>query len=170
MATLDNVSIAKPTEAQGYLVAAQGMLTGAQPLEKVQPIPAIALTLLCGHACEAALKALLTQSGMSAAILSRVPHGHDILYLWQSAESNGHPLPSPQPDWVAQLHRVYDRPFQLRYPLGFHGIVLPNQSAMLKGTEGLVSLATSVCKVMPNPRLKTDVENARFSGSLFAMA
>ena len=99
MATLDNVSIAKPIEAQGYLVAAQGMLAGAQPLDKVQPIPAIALTLLFGHACEAELKALLAQSGMSAAILSRVPYGHDILYLWQSAENNGHPIPSPQPDW-----------------------------------------------------------------------
>jgi hypothetical protein len=146
MAMLDEVFIARPTEAQGYLVAAQGMLAGAQPLEKVQPIPAIALTLLCGHACEAALKALLAQSGRSAATLSRAPYGHDILYLWQSAENIGHPLPSPQPDWVGQLHRVYDRPFHLRYPLGFHGIVLPNQSAILRGTECLVSLATSFVK------------------------
>lgn len=59
MATLGAVFIAKPTEAQGYLVAAQGMLAGAQALEKVQPVPAIALTLLYGLACEAALKALL---------------------------------------------------------------------------------------------------------------
>src|SRR5262245_33170302 len=123
MATLDAVVIANPTEAHGYLIAAQGMLAGAQLLEKVQPIPAIALTLLCGHACEAAVKALLAQSGMSGATLSRFPYGHDILYLWQSAENLGHPFPSPQPDWVAQLHRVYDRPFHLRYPLGFHGIV-----------------------------------------------
>jgi hypothetical protein len=138
MATLNDVLIAEPTEAQGFLIAAQGMLAGAQPLENVQPIPAIALTLLCGHACEAALKALLAQNGISAATLRRDPYGHDILYLWQSAENIGHPFPSPQPDWVAQLHRVYDRPFHLRYPLGFHGIVLPNQTAMLRGTEGHV--------------------------------
>jgi len=143
MATLDDAFIAQPTEAQGYLVAAQGMLAGAQPLEKVLPTPAFALTLLCGHACEAALKALLAQSGISAAVLSKHPCGHNILQLWTSAELAGFAFPNPQPDWVAQLDRVYDNPFHLRYPLGFHGIVLPNQEAMLRGTEALVSLAVS---------------------------
>jgi len=146
MANLNDVSVAQPTEAQGYLVAAQGMLAGAQPLEQVQPIPVFALTLLCGHACEASLKALLAQSGIGADILSRAPYGHDILYLWKSVVDSEFPVPYPPPDWVAQLDRVYDRPFHLRYPLGFHGIVLPNQNAMLRGTERLVSLATSCLK------------------------
>jgi len=146
MVTLENVTIARPTEAQGYLIAAQGMLAGAQPLEHVQPLPVFALTLLCGHACEAALKALLAQSGLVAATLSRHPYSHDILYLWSSAENARIQLPFPQPDWVAQLDRVYDKPFNLRYPLGFHGIVLPNQNAMLRGTESLVSLAASFVK------------------------
>jgi hypothetical protein len=143
MVTLENVVIAKPTEAQGYLAAAQGMLAGALPLEHVQPLPAFALTLLCGHACEAALKAILAKSGITAAQLKISPYGHDILYLWNSAKSVVPAMPDPEPDWVAQLDRVYDNPFHLRYPLGFHGIVLPNQIAMLKGTETLVALATS---------------------------
>ena len=109
-----NDYIAQPTEAQGYLVAAKGMLEGACPLGKIQPIPVFALTLLCGHACEAALKALLAQSGISEAVLSKQPYGHSILKLWQSVEQGGIALPKPQPDWVAQLDRVYDKPFNLK--------------------------------------------------------
>ena len=146
MATLSDDFIAQPTEAQGYLVAAQGMLAGALPLEKLAPLPVFALTLLCGHSCEAALKAVLAQSGIPAAALSKAPYGHDILKLWTSAESKGPVFPSPQPAWVAQLNRVYDKPFSLRYPLGFHAIVLPNQIEMLRGTESLVSLAASFVK------------------------
>lgn len=146
MATLSNDFIAQPTEAQGYLVAARGMLAGALPLENVAPIPVFALTLLCGHACEAALKAVLAQKGITAADLSKTPYGHDILHLWKSAQEIGLHLPYPQPAWVAQLDRVYDKPFHLRYPLGFHGIVLPNQLEMLRGTESLVSLAASFVK------------------------
>lgn len=95
MATLNDVVVAKPTEAQGYLVAAQGMLAAARLLEQVHPVPVFALTLLCGHASEAALKALLAQSGISAKILSKAPYGHDILYLWKSAEGAGFALPCP---------------------------------------------------------------------------
>lgn len=138
--------IAQPTEAQGYLVAAQGMLAGALPLENVKPLPVFALTFLCGHSCEAALKAMLAQSGIIAADLSKAPYGHDILQLWKSTQDIIHSLPSPQPPWVAQLDRVYDKPFHLRYPLGFHAIVLPNQTEMLRGTESLVTLAAAFVK------------------------
>ena len=79
-------------------MAAKGMLEGARPLGNIQPIPAFALTLLCGHACEAALKALLAQSGISEVILSKQPFGHSILKLWQSAAEAGFVLPKPQPD------------------------------------------------------------------------
>lgn len=146
MATLADDFIAQLTEAQGYLVAAQGMLAGALPLARVTPVPAFALTLLCGHSCEAALKAILSQSGVLAARLSKAPLGHHLLRLWKSVEDSGFQLPAPQPPWVAQLDRVYGKPFHLRYPLGFHGIVLPNQGEMLSGTETLVSLAASVVK------------------------
>jgi hypothetical protein len=146
MATLADDYIARPTEAQGYLVSAQGMLAGAIPLKQITPLPVFALTLLCGHSCEAALKAILAQSGMPAAILSKAPYGHDILCLWKSAQDAGAQLLSPQPLWVTHLDCVYAKPFHLRYPLGFHGIVLPNQVEMLAGTESLVSLAESFVK------------------------
>lgn len=146
MANLDDDFIAKPTEAQGYLVAAQGMLDGALPLEHIIPLPAFALTFLCGHACEAALKAILAQSGISSADLCRRPYGHDILFLWESARGQVGSLPHPQPDWVGQLHRVHARPFHLRYPLGFNGIILPAQAEMLSGTASLVRLAAAYVK------------------------
>ena len=131
--------IAKPTEAQGYLVAAQGMLAGATPLGNLATVPVLALTLLCGHSCEAALKAILCKGGISAVDLSKRPFGHNILTLWKRADSVAS-LP-PQPDWVAQLASVYDRPFHLRYPLDFHFIVLPNNQQLLIGTSTLVQLA-----------------------------
>jgi hypothetical protein len=82
MATLSGDFIAKPTEAQGYLVAAKGMLAGVLPLENAKPPPLLALTLLCGHSCEAALKAILAQSCIPAGYLSKAPYGHNILRLW----------------------------------------------------------------------------------------
>jgi hypothetical protein len=143
--TLPAVSISRPTEAWGYLVAARGMLEGALPLGQIKPLPSFALTLLCGHACEAALKAALAQSGISPKKL-RSRYGHSILKLWEAVANTGVPLPAPLPGWVAQLNRVYDKPFHLRYPLGFHGIVLPDQCAMLRGTESLVKMVTPLVK------------------------
>jgi hypothetical protein len=141
--------IQQPSEAQGYRVAAHAMLAGARPLSKVTPVPFIALTLLCGHGVEVALKALLAQSGMSAEIL-RDKYGHDLLKLWNKAEAHGFTLPTPRPQWIEQLYRVYGREDSypgrhvLRYPLGIHGIVLPDQSAMLQGFEQLVSMVDTV--------------------------
>ena len=144
MATLDDIINVPPSEARGFLVAAQGMLAGAIPLRDVTPLPALALTLLCGHACEAALKALLAHGGKTAAELSRKPYGHDLLYLWVSVPVNHGSVSVPSPPWLEQLDRVYDRPFIARYPLRINGLVLPDQRAMLDGTQWLVSLAASV--------------------------
>ncbi|MBC3875371.1 hypothetical protein [Undibacterium flavidum] len=146
MTVLADDFIAQPTEAQGYLIAAQGMLAGARPLGEILPIPNFALTLLCGHACEAALKSLLAYNGIIARTLSRRPYGHDLLKLWDETERSGFNLINPRPDWISQLNRVYDNPFHLRYPLGFHAIVLPDQKAMLEGTRILVSFAESIIR------------------------
>jgi hypothetical protein len=118
------------------------MLDGAIPLGQLDAVPPFALTLLCGHACEAALKAILAKNGISANALGSKPYGHDILTLWQSADAVT-TLQIPQPDWVPHLARVYRRPFNLRYPLGFHGVVLPNQQEMVSGTNSLVLTAES---------------------------
>lgn len=143
MADLPSLKTLEPTEAEGFLISANGMLAGARPLKTMTPVPVFALTLLCGHACEAALKAMLSESGFELKKLSSSPYGHNISNLWQAAKAQGYHLPSPQPDWVNQLNSVYDKPFHLRYPLGFHGISLPNQEAMLEGTVEVVALAAA---------------------------
>ncbi len=135
--------IAPPTDATGYLGAAQGMLAGARPLLQVKYLPALAITHLCGHGCESVLKAILVCKGMTSDELSKKRFGHNILALWAEAEKREPRLPFPRPDWVGQLNQVHASPFQLRYPLGFHAIVLPNQSAMVQGIEELISLASS---------------------------
>lgn len=108
-------SFVKPTEAQGYLLAAKGMLEGATPLGSITPTPSLALTLLCGHACEAALKAILAKSGISAQKLSKAPYGHHILNLWEAAKTIT-TLQAPQPDWslnyqgFMNIRFIYDTP------------------------------------------------------------
>jgi hypothetical protein len=136
--------IQTPTEAQGFRVAAQAMLAGAGPLLQVDPVPNIALTLLCGHGTEAALKALLSESGLTAEELSEKPYGHKLVTLWGHAAARGCPLPMPVPEWVEHLNRVHAYPYSLRYPLKFHAIVLPNQNAMLAGLEFLVGKVNEV--------------------------
>jgi hypothetical protein len=130
--------IQPPTEAQGYRVAAEAMLDGARPLATVVPLPTTALTLLCGHGTESALKALLAQTGMTGWELSSSPYGHDLVALWEKAISSGAKVTAPRPEWVDHLHRVHARPYHLRYPLGFNAIVLPNQQAMVLGLEQLI--------------------------------
>jgi len=144
MADLPKIELLKPTEAEGYLVAAKGMFAGAKPLASVHPEPLYAVTLLCGHTCEAALKALLSKSGINANVLSKNPYGHNIINLWEATSEHNIPLPMPLPNWVSQLHSIYDKPFHLRYPLGFHGMVFPVQNEMLEGTAAILNLAVSL--------------------------
>ena len=146
MSQLAGVSIQQPTEAQCFRVAAEAMLAGARPLANVAPQPSLALTLLCGHGTESALKALLAQTGLTAAQLSHSPYGHNLVALWDKAISARAPVANPRPQWLDHLHRVYATPFHLRYPLGFHGIVLPNMQLMLAGFESLVLAAVEEIK------------------------
>lgn len=132
---------AAPTEAESFLFAAKGMLDGALPLSRMETHPVLALTLLCGHACEAALKAALSKSGKTSEELRHSPYGHNITFLWRETEAVLIELPRPVPAWVDRLNRIYVKPFHLRYPLGIHGIVLPDISAMVSGSESLVLLA-----------------------------
>ena len=133
-----------PTEAQGYRASAQAMLDGARPLIRVKPIPTLALTLLCGHGTESGLKALLAENGISSELLMKSPYGHNLINLWNKAASLGVKLPSPRPAWVEHLDRVHGHKYKLRYPLGFHAIVLPSQTDMLERLEQVASLANSI--------------------------
>lgn len=138
--------IRPPTDAEGYLATARAMLDGARPLVLTTPIPAIALSLLCGYAAEAALKASLAQAGVSTKELGSRALGHELIRLWLRAVAEGVALQASPPQWIEHLNRVHSAPYHLRYPLGFHAIVLPNQAAMLQGCEELCSMAISCIK------------------------
>ena len=144
MASLGDAYIRQPTDAEGFMVAARGMLDGALPLRNIEPLPIFALTLLCGHATEAALKAMLSHVGVRTSELKGRSLGHRLLRLWERAEAERVALPSPRPLWVEHLDRVYASTHSLRYPLRFHAIVLPNQVNMLNGTKNMVEIASAM--------------------------
>jgi hypothetical protein len=135
--------IRKPTDAEGFLAVARAMLVGARILASASQVPAIALSHLCGHAAESALKAMLSQVGVSTEDLRKKELGHKLTNLWERAVSEGISLPISPDSWLEQLHRVHVAPYTLRYPLGLHGIVLPNSADMLRGVEELVSKAAA---------------------------
>lgn len=135
--------IRTPTDAEGFLAAARAMLEGARVLASTSQVPAVALSHLCGHAAESALKAMLSQAGVPTKDLLKPALGHKLLSLWARAVSEGVSLPLSPDSWFEQLHRVHAKPYTLRYPLGFHAIVLPNSAAMLRGVEELVSKAAA---------------------------
>ncbi|WP_271010139.1 hypothetical protein [Paucibacter sp. B51] len=135
--------IRAPTDAEGFLAAARTMLEGARVLASASQVPAIALSHLCGHAAESALKAMLSQVGVPTIELSKPALGHKLTNLWARAVAEGISLPKSQDAWFERLHRVHATPYTLRYPLGLHAIVLPDSATMLRGVEELISKAAA---------------------------
>jgi hypothetical protein len=132
--------IAPVTPTAAFLGSAESMLEGVRVLAEADAVPAVALTVLAGHAAECGLKAFLAKVGIDEAQLSRAPFGHDVIRLWEEAASRGLAIAtSPLPDWVTQLARVYSAPYVARYPMGVHGLVLPNSTALSVGVEQLVN-------------------------------
>lgn len=148
MTQLEDFSIEPPTNAQGYLSVAKEMLVGARSLLNVDPLPTFAITLLCGHGVEAALKSLLTQKGLTPDELKHKPYGHNLIALWNQAVERGAKVDASVPEWINHLNRLVIRPNTLRYPLGVHGVVLPNQQDMVAGLERLVFCCERVGPVM----------------------
>lgn len=146
MAIEEDDYIATPTVAQCYLGVAREMLRGARHLAEIDPIPSQALTLLCGHICESALKSILSFKGRSEKSLSNPPYRHSILFMWNEVGNLPASPINVQPSWVSQLDRVFNAPYIVRYPIGVHAVVCPDQEAMINGTENLVALAEEIIK------------------------
>jgi hypothetical protein len=130
----------KSEEALSFSWTASAMLSGVRSLASTDPIPNLALALLCGHGIECALKALLAQSGLNSEELRRKPYGHDLLELWKATLSKGFQIESPPPLFLECLNQVYDAPFKLRYPNGSKGITLPTCEVMKAGLEDLTKI------------------------------
>jgi hypothetical protein len=125
---------------QALYGAGRSLMAGVKRLHECPEPPVVALTFLAGQAAECLLKALLVGSGVSEKSLHARNVRHDLVYLWREACKPVSALPGQPPEWLAQLSRLHAAPYVLRYPLGMHGLVLPVQTDMVDGLEGLVGL------------------------------
>jgi hypothetical protein len=134
-------SVAPVHDWEAFLSAAKSMDIGIRILAQSLPEATLPLAILCGHASECGLKALLSHSGIKTNVLRSKSFGHNLVALWIAAASCANLQPSVPPAWIEQLGRVHGEPYILRYPIGVHGIVLPATQPMLAGTAELLSFA-----------------------------
>ena len=119
----DSVAPVAPHEA--FLAAAVGLMRGAMVLAAASPSEsAPALALLSGQILECSLKAFLSKAGLTEPELKKV--GHNLSALWALAATKGLPISATPPDWAGTLNSLHDYPYNLRYPMGLHGLVLSN--------------------------------------------
>ncbi len=136
MPTLENARIKPPGPPDSYLAVVNQLMPAIRILETSQPPLAIALSMLCAHTLECALKALLSRNGDDRCV-RRFDIHHNISKLWKEAQSNG--LSSPIPDWAQRLSDLHDRPFHLRYLDQVHALVTPNPHLMRVELEKLIA-------------------------------
>lgn len=145
MTQLEGVYLAKPVPMDGFLYVAWQMIGGAKIIHCTTNEQSMAITHLCGHGVETALKAALSKCGLSVEVLRTSPLGHNLVNLWSRAIAEGVPLPIA-PEWISQLSRVHSKPYSVRYPLNFHAIALPNQAEMVTGSADLLDSVGIFCK------------------------
>lgn len=139
MPILDDVTIAKPTDFDGYITAAEQMLLGAEITHRDESIPLV-VTHLCGHSIETSLKAILSVNGLDSDVLSKKPYGHDLIALWSKAVDMM-AITIPVPDVLERLNKMHGHPYTSRYPLGFHGMSFPDQNDLILQTRTIFSVA-----------------------------
>jgi hypothetical protein len=116
------------------------MLQGARVLVASEPVPAVALSLLCAHALECTLKAYLSRSGDDSRLTGGPRLRHNLTALWSLAETEGLEVPTPAPDWLATLSGLHNKPYYLRYSTGVNGLVLPKPEPMVEGVSVLLAV------------------------------
>jgi hypothetical protein len=131
----DSVAPVAPHEA--FLVVAVGLMRGATVLAAA-PLSesAMALALLSGHILECSLKAFLSKAGLTEPELKTI--GHNLSALWELAATKGLPIGATPPEWAGTLNGLHDKPYYLRYPMGLHGLVLPNAQQMASELKNLI--------------------------------
>ena len=118
-------SVAPVATHQAFLAAAVGLMPGAMVLAAASPSEsAWALALVSGQILECSLKAFLSKAGLTEPELKK--DGHNLSALWKLAATKGLPISATPPDWAGSLNSLHANPYNLRYPMGLHGLVLPN--------------------------------------------
>lgn len=138
-AQLDPVIVQPAEPPYTYFGIAQNLFVGVQVMTSATSIPSHALSLVAAHTLECLLKAFLSKNGPDKEL--RGPKiRHNLLALWEKAVGEGLPSNMPPPEWVERLSQLHDRPYQLRYSEGVHGLVLPDPKEMADGIEELLEL------------------------------
>lgn len=129
MTQLDGVSLRQPTAAESFAYISERMLIGAQIIFDATKNESFAVTHLCGHSVETALKAILAKSGASESEL-RLNFGHDLEKLWVACAQQTDLIAASTPVWLEHLNRLHNKPYTVRYPMGLNGVTFPNQEFM----------------------------------------
>lgn len=129
--------IARPTPHQSYMSVARAIAPATELIAREMSGAEIPLSLLAAHQAECLLKAFLARHGKDSHLRGQNLR-HNLAALWTEAVLAGLQVPSIAPAWLERLSALHDRPYNLRYSSGLHGIVLPNPQAMAEGLRDLM--------------------------------
>ena len=131
------ITMAPPTEAKTYLVAAYELFKGAEELLKGSGKTAVACSFLAAQATECALKAHLLQAGFEK--FKNKALRHNLETLWVEAVSCGLSVNPQPPQWCVILNSLHNKPYYFRYPpAGLNGKSLPDLTSMVFGLKELI--------------------------------
>lgn len=138
-----------------YVAVAYGLLHGVKALAATDPMPAMALALLCAHSLECALKAYLTRDGDDRHVRDAKIR-HNLNGLWALAVSEGLEIDATPPFWADRLSGLHDAPFALRYLEGergddgkrtyFHGLGLVPAEPTVAELEAVLGAVERACR------------------------
>lgn len=134
--------IGPPAPPYTYIGVAQQYLVGVNALGTSPEVSNCAMPLchLTAHALECALTAYLTRGGSDRDIAGNRRLRHNLVALWNMAQSEGLDIPGGMPGWVAQLGALHDYPFRLRYAKDVHALVLPVLQPMIADLDRIIGL------------------------------
>jgi HEPN domain-containing protein len=146
MPTEEDDRIAPPGPPRSFLAVAQQLMHGVRILAIHGDAAAkvIPLCMLCAHALECVLKALLSAHGTLRGDLRK---SHDISKLWGAAAKEGWSF--PMPDWGKDLSGLHAHPYHLRYLERVHGIVTPAAQPMADELGEMIEAAEEKLRGIP---------------------
>ncbi|MBS9405657.1 hypothetical protein KG088_18895 [Halomonas sp. TRM85114] len=134
--------------SKAYMASAEGLLHGVLALSGIEKDVAPSRAFLAAQVLECALKAYLSNSGVSEADLKKKCRRHNLEVLWQEAVSKGLGVPVSPPDWCVTLNQLHDTPYHLRYPVRVHGLVLPRAEPLTSELKSVVETVSNNVRLL----------------------
>jgi hypothetical protein len=143
---LPALSIAQPTEGDGYTIVASELLQGVEALSTLPNVSTRSCALLAAHTLECALKAFLWHKGKKTEI-QKHDIRHDLVALWNMAYKEGLGIPQAPPDWCTILSSGHGPNFYFRYQ---EGQKVGQQKTVVHGgqTPALIPMAVELKKLI----------------------